>query len=70
MSKEVPKKEKNKIFEDDEREKHLTCDMPIRYRGHPSEMIPRHGELQTTMKGKDIHYKGLGEENVDQQNKK
>jgi hypothetical protein len=41
---------------------HLTSDVPIRYRGHASEMIPRHGELQTTMQGKDVHYKEKQEE--------
>jgi hypothetical protein len=47
---------------------HLTSDVPIRYRGHPSEMIPKHGELQTTMQGKDIHYKE--DKNTNQELKK
>ena len=38
-------------------EKHLTSDIHMRYRGHPSEMIPRHGALQTNMPPGDIHEK-------------
>lgn len=49
------KDKENESSQNPEKEGHLTCDMPIRYRGHKSEMIPRHGELQSTIKGKDIH---------------
>jgi hypothetical protein len=37
-------------------EKHLTSDLHIRYRGHPSEMIPPQNErLDTNLPYRDIH---------------
>ena len=43
--------------EGNKNEKHLTSDIHIRYRGHPSEMIPHHGNLETNMPPGDIHDK-------------
>lgn len=36
---------------------HLTSDLHIRFRGHPSEMQPHHGNLETNMESNDIHDK-------------
>ena len=43
--------EKNQI----KKEKHLTSHVHIRFRGHPSEMIPHHGTLESNMPSDDIH---------------